>query len=434
MKKEQYLLSQIQPIVDKEIKKRKSKGEDFNIFLITNKTSDEQYTHSAFISELLNPKGSHNLGDKFLIKFLEIINKSICENNRFNTANNKVEDIFNEFNSKGSEARVKKEWVIGKVQIGKEIECGKAKGGRIDILLELNGFNISIENKINAKLQPRQIERYSNYNKENNIVFLLTLDGGDTDEKCVTINKDYYCISYYNEIDEWLNKCYSLSEEYPILRETIKQYQLLIQKLSGKMTYSKDVQNKILNNLEAANSLYNNFDGALNKIKDDFRNSILKALNKELKNKFKEKFDEATKFHSIEKKNARIYIKHNKNNAKVYFGIECFNGRGTGDGKLYGGIYVVDGKPDIAEGIKNEHDKKHTKETVEDVKKTNNDWWPIQKCIYDKSLLDTSILISLHANENETQETINEITNKMIGFIDSHIDIVLKANQKYKQE
>lgn len=422
MKKEQYLLSQIQPIVDKENKRRKSKGEDFNIFLITHKTSNEQFTHSAFIAELLNPKGSHHKGDIFLKKFVEIISKNIPDENQ----PKRVETIFNEYSpdNKLEETKVSKEKNIGSVYIDKSNK-GKSTGGYIDILLELNGYSIAIENKIYANLQEKQIERYKNYNTDKNIVFYLTLNPSLAKEKGVIINKDYYCISYYNEIDEWLNKCYSLSEEYPILRESIKQYQLLIQKLSGKMESSKDVQNKILNNLEAANSLYKNFNGALNRIKDDFRNSILKSLGGELK----EEFEAPQAFNLIEDKNARIYIKHNKNNAKVYFGIECFNGGGTGDGKLYGGIYVVDGKQEIAESII----KDINKEDIKSLELTNR-WWPIRKCIYDESLTDTSTLISLHTNENKRKEAIKRITNEMINFINSYKHFVLKANKKEKQE
>ena len=38
-------------------------GEKFNIFSVLNLTSNEVRTHSAFIGELLNIKGSHGLKD-----------------------------------------------------------------------------------------------------------------------------------------------------------------------------------------------------------------------------------------------------------------------------------------------------------------------------------------------------------------------------------
>ncbi|UMB61604.1 PD-(D/E)XK nuclease family protein [Lutibacter sp. A80] len=421
MKNEQYLLSQIQRIVDDENKIRKSKEEDFNIFLITNKTSDERYTHSAFIAELLNPKGSHHKGDVFLKKFVEIISKNIPDEN----PPERVEPIFKEYSSYE---------IIGKTIVSKEINIGRpvyidksnkgnSIGGNIDILLELNGYYIAIENKIYANLQEKQIERYKNYKPDKNIVFYLTLDGRPAKEKGVTINKDYYCISYYREIDEWLMECHLLSASQPILRESIRQYQLLIQKLSGKMKYSKDVQEEILKNFEAADSLYSNFNGALNEIKKNFRNSIIEALNRELKEKFIEEFDEAKEFNPIDNNFAKIYIKHKKykDNAKVYFAIDSFSGKGhpQRNGMLYGGVFVEKGKENIAKMIN---------------QKSSWNWWPIEVCLFkDSSLRDTSTLKSLHTNENKREEAINEITNTMITFIKQYKDSVFKANQKYIQ-
>ena len=43
----------------------------FNIFSILNVDRDEVHTHSAMLSELLNPKGSHGQGDAFLKLFLK---------------------------------------------------------------------------------------------------------------------------------------------------------------------------------------------------------------------------------------------------------------------------------------------------------------------------------------------------------------------------
>ena len=42
------------------------KGENFNVFSILKMESKENETHSAFLGELLNPKGSHGFGSLFL--------------------------------------------------------------------------------------------------------------------------------------------------------------------------------------------------------------------------------------------------------------------------------------------------------------------------------------------------------------------------------
>ena len=59
-------------------------GEKFNIFGVLNLTSNEVRTHSAFIGELLNRRGSHGLKDiplKLFIKILEekFISKEVDE-------------------------------------------------------------------------------------------------------------------------------------------------------------------------------------------------------------------------------------------------------------------------------------------------------------------------------------------------------------------
>lgn len=48
-------------------------GERFNIFQILGLSTSEVRLHSAFIAELLNPKGTHGLGDVFLRLFIELL-------------------------------------------------------------------------------------------------------------------------------------------------------------------------------------------------------------------------------------------------------------------------------------------------------------------------------------------------------------------------
>ena len=48
-------------------------GEKFNIFSIMSMEKNEVYTHSAIITELLNPYGNHGQTDVFLKEFITII-------------------------------------------------------------------------------------------------------------------------------------------------------------------------------------------------------------------------------------------------------------------------------------------------------------------------------------------------------------------------
>ena len=73
MNKIKSLLSNVKILTEHQKKLRQIKGENFNVFSILKMESKENETHSAFLGELLRPKGSHNQGSKFLVLFLEII-------------------------------------------------------------------------------------------------------------------------------------------------------------------------------------------------------------------------------------------------------------------------------------------------------------------------------------------------------------------------
>ena len=70
---------QLVNLVSDKIKEYKEKaqksGENFNIFSIMNMEYSEVKTHSAIITELLNPKGTHGKGSVFLKLFLEELRK-----------------------------------------------------------------------------------------------------------------------------------------------------------------------------------------------------------------------------------------------------------------------------------------------------------------------------------------------------------------------
>ena len=67
------LLEKVSTKIKYENKEKQKTAEDFNIFEILGVAHLEVSTHSAFIANLLNPKGSHSQGTKFLEKFLEFI-------------------------------------------------------------------------------------------------------------------------------------------------------------------------------------------------------------------------------------------------------------------------------------------------------------------------------------------------------------------------
>ena len=62
----EHLLNEIRTINESYERLAKLSGEHFNIFNVLGMTTNEVYCHSAFITELLNPKGSHDQGNVFL--------------------------------------------------------------------------------------------------------------------------------------------------------------------------------------------------------------------------------------------------------------------------------------------------------------------------------------------------------------------------------
>lgn len=214
------LLSQVKTIADSYERVAKATGDNFNIFSILGIEHYEVTTHSRFIAHLLNPNALHGKGVLFLEEFLEKI--QMPEHLDLETT------------------KVKTEHNIGlKVISGME-----STGGSIDIYL-YDGFgkSISIENKIYASDQEKQIVRYQNHNKGKNIVLYLTLFEDDTDEfskgelksnKETENDADFHCISYKININNWLSECQKIAVDNPTLRETIKQYRNLVKKLTNQ--------------------------------------------------------------------------------------------------------------------------------------------------------------------------------------------------------
>lgn len=253
----------------------KIRGEKFNVFKILRMQTKEDRLHSRFIAELLNPKGSHLQGSAFLAAFLEVTKLK--------------EEIF-EITSPIT--------VIREKHIGK-IDKEKSEGGFIDIFIENSkGKSISIENKIYACDQENQIFRYYNYRKGQNTVLYLTLDGREPDEKSTNglqskiaqmddaQSPDYYCISYREHIQEWLVRCIEIANNEPILRESLRQYLILIQQLTHTMNNQgkKELEQLFIHNFNEAKLIANEFPLVINKMIFHFKNDLVKLLRKSLVN------------------------------------------------------------------------------------------------------------------------------------------------------
>ena len=219
----EHLCFQVRNILTKvnvEKEERRKRGESFNIFDTLGVSSSEVRTHSAFLAELLDPNGSHGLGDYPLNTFVSLINN------------------LSPIDINPKNAMVYKELGIG------TIDEKYDNGGQIDICIKSGEYAIVIENKINAGDQNKQLLRYHRYSKKKYKDFLLlylTLDRhlpssySTQDEKeSLCEGKDYYCISYEEHITNLVSACIREAFDKPLIRETLVQYSNLIQVLTHK--------------------------------------------------------------------------------------------------------------------------------------------------------------------------------------------------------
>jgi len=204
-----HLLNETQTIVKSYDRVAEATGENFNIFSILKAENYEVTTHSRFIGELLNRKGSHGLGDTFLKIFFEMF----CKEYEFDT----------------SSSYVAVEYHIGKVD--------EENGGRLDILIRdgWEGRAIMIENKVYAQEGYNQLLRYRNAFPKG-MLFYLTLLG---EESKGSQPVDYSQLAYETDIIQWLETCKKEAINIPILRESLTQYINLIKKLTHQNLNTK---------------------------------------------------------------------------------------------------------------------------------------------------------------------------------------------------
>lgn len=259
-------LNQIKNLIDLYDQQRRITGENFNIFSIMSMESDEVFTHSALITELLDPNGSHGLGQVPLELF--------------------IQEVFpDQFEFSCENAISKKEFHIGKID--KDYESG----GRIDIIVREKSANddsdkiILIENKIYANEQKNQLVRYSTKYKNAKLLF-LTLTGYKSSQHD-EIDFPYIAISYKLHILNWLSACVKHAYDKPMVREVLNQYIYLIKKITNQTTnkkMEKDIIEIIKSNFIAAQEINKNFDKAVENIKKDFLKKLIEVLEIESPN------------------------------------------------------------------------------------------------------------------------------------------------------
>lgn len=264
------LLSECRKRIDNCEKKLISTGDDYNIFNILGHTSKE-LTHSKIIASLLDPRGRHHMGTKFMDAFIDVVG---IDKIRFDS----------------SHSSVITEKPIGKVENDYEY----LDGGRIDIILsDWDGHNIIIENKIYAKDQYRQLVRYSRHKTDSiPILYLTPIGKKPTEFSCKGLKEgdDYKCISYQEHILQWLERCAQIDDVPENIIFILNQYSNVVKKITNRSNRNKmkeDIVNLIVNNKENGGYLDMSFeiDSLIERIQVKAQSDFWKEIGEKLKGK-----------------------------------------------------------------------------------------------------------------------------------------------------
>lgn len=233
---------------------------DFNIFDMLGQNTRE-LTHSAFITQLLNPRGGHGMNTCFLELFIETLNSGSRGYGHLN------------FDLDGVEVEIEKDFGV------KQGRGSEAVGGRIDIYLRnKKGEVIVIENKIYATDQDDQLQRYRNSTGKDSHIFYLTLDGHTP--RNTPDDVGYRIISYKNEIHNWLTKCREKSTECQNLYSAISQYMSTVENLTIDQEI-RDLIGESSSNIKAALHIARLADKSRNHLKRKFLEELASKLELE---------------------------------------------------------------------------------------------------------------------------------------------------------
>ena len=182
------LLSDVRTFVEEET------AEHFNIFTILDRERREVSTHSRFLAELLDPRGSHGQAHLFLRAFLDHCDRKIAAE-RFLALNGPVESFS---------------WAVRTEQWVKFNDDNRS--GRMDLVISSvdASFLLIIENKIDASESRddqvasylKWLDRQTHWKRPARKLMYLTING---DYAPSALHPDkYLCLSYREDIPRWL--------------------------------------------------------------------------------------------------------------------------------------------------------------------------------------------------------------------------------------
>ncbi len=401
-----------------EIEARKKRGQnDFNPLLCVQKLDDEVNMHSGFLYALLNTNGEHYQDDLFLKLFLDSVGL--------------------------------KEWFgsTSGAEVYKEYE-------NIDIYITNNNKHIIIENKIWARDQDRQIERYietiakeqsqdsndiesneleSSENEtqqeqsksyENIVVLYLTLDSKNPTPQSLgkwhiqgefLVDDDnnqvrYKAISYEEHIIKWLDSALNEAGGISNLRMAIECYTDVVKRLTGQKENTMDLQ-AFFNKEENKQFL----DIALELVarRDEVLHAHFSAIAREIESKHRGYY----KIHYNDSKNWMGICHNDFNNEKLKFFI--FVWYGSKRQEVWFGV-ALDG---------NSYDMTQTPALIAEMKTIGVD--KIHQYTLKTANKPTN---PIHLPENPNYELKDFTKEKFINFFESVRKQTDSFNQKIKDD
>lgn len=273
----ELLLQEISSISKKYEMINKKTGGYFNIFEITNVSSDEVVI-CRVLHEILSPEGSHYQESRYLKTFIKDVLK--------------IDMSETEMES----AKVFREYIID-------------NNRRIDLVIQTQNYFIPIEVKIFAGDQENQCCDYAKAAKNSQVYYLTRFGDAPSEYSASGLiesgngYEEIVCISFSEDIINWLESCVSQTETIKIapIREVLFQFMATIRKFSNQMEDEKEME--ILNvitkspeNMKNAIAIHNGVDIAKkNLMKKMFAMIEEKVGRQKLDNEYDYAFNEYKK-------------------------------------------------------------------------------------------------------------------------------------------
>lgn len=213
-------------------------GKMFNPFLDMNLIKHE-VRHLSFITNLLNPYGTHHQGTQFLQNFITILEDyESQENNQY------LKDFCSSDN-----IQVFSEKAI--FNTGKDVDDEK---GRIDIWIENNDYIIAIEGKTETVDSKNQLSKYDKFLQKQGKPYLLIYLTMHGEEPVNSYPENLKLMDFERDVLDFIGT--SLESNMPLkIKETLTEYQnsliTYLNKFNATWAYDLDIINEIIKDKES---------------------------------------------------------------------------------------------------------------------------------------------------------------------------------------